>query len=275
MSLFNFTKSMPAKFKFNYIIILLFQMFLMDSVIGQTKFHLPVVTQTKSFEPINFHSAREIVSSEMILYGKFNFTDTICLDKPNWYDTTKLQNYPYGYRLTDAKDTYNSDGFQLIADYNTTVYYNNEAVRMNSMTAFYPVYLVNETTQTKLFFTEGNNVTGIQELKDTVYPKNWYPIEHKKFSFGCGINMGIKLKPGDFLVFLVPKYWGNTQLKMRVKVQIGDNVYHSMPYLGRCNYRQLNMRKNSWIHKMYLSDKDLTIFHYFYGTFPKGYGLKE
>jgi len=249
----------------------IFQLFLICSVQGQLNFQLPVVIQNKTFEPINFHSAREIIGSEMELFGKFKFSDTICLNESNWYDCTKPQNYVYGYLLTNAKDTFNSDGFQLIHDYSTTVYNKSNADEFNNKTAFFPVYLVNETAKTKLFFIEDSRVSGIQELKDTVYPQNWYPIEHKSFSYGCGLYTGIKVHPGEFLVFLVPKYWGASQLKMRVKVQIGENIYHSMPYLGRCNYRQLHMRKKSWIHNVFLSDKTATIFYYFYGNWPKGY----
>jgi hypothetical protein len=258
-------------FKLNFFRIVVFQLFLINSVLGQLNFHLPVVIQNKTFEPINFHSAREINNSEMKLYGKFKFSDTICLNESNWYDSTKPQNYPYGYLLKDAKDTFNSDGFQLFPDYNTTVYYKSKADVFKNKTAFFPVYVVNETAKTKLFFIEDSRVSGIQELKDTVYPENWYPIEHKAFSFGCEFYSGIKVHPAEFLVILVPKYWGDSQLKMRVKVKIGENIYHSMPYLGHCNYRQLRMEKKSWIHNVYLSDKASTIFYYFYGSWPKGY----
>lgn len=138
---------------------------------------------------------------------------------------------------------------------------------------YFPVYVVNETSRTKLFIGKDSYVFGIQEAIDTSkwVSGEWRPIESRGNDF-CGNGyFGLKIHPGEFVMFLVPKYEGSEKQTMRVRLQIGESIYISHSYEGTFNLKQFDVKKESWIYDRLQVDKSSTIQWMFYGATPKGF----
>lgn len=250
---------------FKYILVIsIFLTFALFSLKQSTvlnepnRFQLPIIYQESANEKIKLFTASEISESSMKFYGKYKFVDTMFLNAKYSYDTNWIKD------LTKPTENINTDGFQIFTDYTSTI---NHNTYQEEVKAFFPVYLVNETTRTKLFIGKDSKVFGVQEVLDSE-TSQWVPIEYKGFDF-CGNGyFGMKIHPGEFALLLVPKYSGNEKNLMRVRINIGETIYISQPFVGKYNRSQTSTSKDSWISNI-TRNYPLSNSGQFYGAIPK------
>lgn len=180
----------------------------------------------------------------------------------NWLDSC----YVDLFELWDKLDTLPSDGLQIFADYNTTIV-------NDSLYAGYPIYLVNETSNTKMVFGRINNRI-MQEALDS--NGRWRPIEYRPdfcaWVCGNGYFWGINIRSNEYLLVYLPKYSGNYKTKMRIRVRGFNTEYISNPFDGIMNYSQFYVRKDICMHwYMVLDRREEAINGAFGGTVPLGY----
>lgn len=233
-------------------------------------FMIPTVLQEQTKGPIRLFKVDSLCEAKYWFCGKYKFTDTLKLGKYWNIDTGYSKDFIHDYRRPSVDDTLTNDGFQIFVDYKTTIINNTISGLGNCC---FPVYVVNETSRTKIFNGIGRAVFGIQEAIDTSKIKwgKWRPIESKEFVF-CGVGYyGLKVHPGEFVMFLVPKYEGNEKQFLRIRLQIGEIIYLSQSYEGTFNANQFEMIKNSSTYYLLNHEKVSAIQIRFYGAIPKGY----
>lgn len=234
-------------------------------------FHLPVIVQKHLNDTIEYMKVDFLNGIYFKFAGKYKFTDTLFLDKDFIHgDTSPEADIVRERSRPERKDSLTTDGFQVFPDYKTSIYY-KEPYYSNTF-CYFPVYVVNETSTTKIFFGKDSHVFGIQEAVDvTDYWDNWRPIEARGFDF-CGNGyFGIKVHPGEFVMFLVPKYQGEEKNIMRIRLEIGESLYISGPYVGTFNAKQFEILKTTYIYRCIKDPKNRLPFDLFYGAIPKGY----
>lgn len=232
-------------------------------------FKLPIIVQSQTKDIIEFTKADFLNHSLFRFYGKFKFTDTLYFEKDRKRDTTYRKDFIREYSRPQKNDTLTTDGLQIFVDYRTTMYNKDEYLRKGEY--YFPVYVVNETSRTKIFIGKDSYVFGLQEATDTSQYDEWRPIECRGPDF-CGNGyFGLKIHPGEFVMFLVPKYAGDEKSLMRIRLQIGESIYLSQSFIGTFNRKQFNTKKGTWAYDRLQEDKSSTIQWMFYGATPKGY----
>lgn len=232
-------------------------------------FNLPVIVQAPTKDTIEFKKSDFLNECWFSFYCKHKFTDTLYIDKHLKEDTTYRSDFILNYSRPYNNDTLTTDGFQIFVDYKSTIY--NKEVYLPKGEYYFPVYVVNETSRTKVFIGKDNYVFGLQEASDTKNYDLWRPIESRGFDF-CGNGYyGLKIHPGEFVMFLVPKYAGKEKGLMRIRLLIGESIYLSQSFVGTFNRKQFNIKKDSWAYERLKEDKSLAIQRLFYGSIPKGY----
>lgn len=240
---------------------------------NRQNFRLPVIVEKPTGDTIEYLKADFISEVYFTFAGKSKFTDTLLLDNGFLLrDTTFEKDVIREYSCPAPGDSLATDGFQIFPDYNTSIHYKEEYMPNAFCYCYFPVYVVNETSTTKVFIGKDSHVFGIQEAIDRTDGWNhWHPIEGEGFDF-CGNGyFGLKVHPGEFVMFLVPKYQGEERDLMRIRLEIGESLYISRSYEGTFSVRQFNIPKTLRYHR-YLSDpKNRLPYSSFYGAIPKGY----
>jgi hypothetical protein len=168
------------------------------------------------------------------------------------------------------RDSLVTDGFQIFPEYSTSIHYKHDYYP--NTFCYFPVYVVNETSSTKVFFAKDAHVFGIQEAIDASNLSNqWRPIEAQGPDICGNGSFGIKVHSGEFVMFLVPKYQGEEKNAMRIRLQIGESLYISRFYEGTFNTSQFNIAKSPVFHRYTIDRKAITSYWGFYGAIPKGY----
>ncbi|WP_027001727.1 hypothetical protein [Hugenholtzia roseola] len=235
------------------------------------EFQIPVLIQATTPESFELAKVDSLSQTFFQFYGKHKFTDTLKLSERHKRDTTYLKDFIWEYPKPTKDDTLTTDGFQIFIDYQTNVYDKDEY--FSNGNCYFPVYVVNETSRTKVFVGKDGRAFGIQEARDTSErnSERWRPIESKGFDF-CGNGyFGLKVHPGEFVVFLVSKYSGNEKQLMRIRLQIGESLYISKSYEGTFDKRQFEIKKHNYVYKELQRNKSQTAHFLFYGAVPKGY----
>lgn len=231
-------------------------------------FHLPFIIQTCEKDSIELRNIDSLNETKFIFFGKYCFADTLNISDKYERDSIIKKDLIREDSLFINYNNYSTEGFQIFADYPTTIKFRQ--INLTKSHFYYPVYAVNETPRTKTFVIKDGNVFGIQEAIDTS-ENLWRPIECKEYDF-CGNGyLGIKVKPGEFVMFLVPKYEGHESCKLRLRLRIGENIYISKEFMGSFNYNQFLIKKETAIFRILELGKRSTIQTYFYGAIPKGY----
>jgi len=138
------------------------------------KFKLPVVTNAFA-QPFVFFREDSLSYDASVFLGKFGFTDSIALFKP---DTSFRKDYIGESEIRSHRDTVGYDGFQLFPDYHQTVGYGDYSYTKSN--TWYPVYVVNETNATKAFTAKDSRVFAIQEAAE---PGAGYQSKGKELIF--------------------------------------------------------------------------------------------
>jgi hypothetical protein len=195
-----------------------------QSVVNSRKdFHLPVIVQDPAGDTIEHQKIGCINSVYFRFAGKSKFTDTLLLDKDGFVgDTIAKADILWEQSRPKFRDSLSTDGFQVFPDYNTSIYYKQDYYP--KAFCYFPVYVVNETSSTKVFFEKDDHVFGIQEAVDASdLSDQWRPIEAQGPAFCENGDLGIKVHPGEFVMFLVPKYYGKEKNAMRIRLQVGES----------------------------------------------------
>lgn len=238
-------------------------------------FTLPIVIQEQTKDTVELFKCDALNEVWFEFYGKHKFTDTLKLAEHRKRDTTYRKDFIHEYWRPTENDTLTTDGFQIFPDYKTTIHHKEDYLTRGNY--YFPVYVVNETSRTKVFTAKDSYVFGVQEAIDTSewHLGEWRPIESKGFDFCGNGNWGLKIHPGEFIIFLVPKYDGKEKQLMRIRLQIGESIYLSKSYEGTFNRKQFNIEKKSWMDNSLKVDKASTINGLFYGAKPKGYDYER
>jgi hypothetical protein len=184
--------------------------------------------------------------------GKFKIQDEIDINENTWYsqvlDDLKVEDYSW-----TTNDSLDANGLEIIPDYSQSVYYN---VRDSLSLAYYPVFLANLTSTLKVWTGKDFRVCGIQEAYHHVYHR-WLPVEYSGNEYDmCGSGyMYIVIKPQEFAVILVPKYSGNLNTSIRIRIKNGSTIYVSKPFSGNIERGQFGI-DTSTVHNYYLKKAD-------------------
>lgn len=88
------------------------------------KFHLPVIVQDSSQEKVTLLEIKAVNPVSFPLMGKYRFCDTLKLQNEGPYmDAIKQSDIIHEKGSIGIWDSLNTDGFQIFADYKTSVHY--------------------------------------------------------------------------------------------------------------------------------------------------------
>lgn len=236
--------------------------------VDNTSFTPPIVYQEKTNDTINFFKVEFISTNKALYIGKSGFCDTLKLSIERSSPDTSIHDDRIFDDYYSEIDSFGLDGLEILPDYESTVskiYYTKHG------NYYYPVYIVNQTPNTKLFIGKTSNVFAIQEAQDD--KGYWRPIEGRGFDF-CGLGYwGLKLFPNEFITVLFPKYEGDYKTNIRVRIENEDIIYVSKPFEGTIDKRQFILYKENWrggdrYYKWLIEDEAKTIQNTFYGSVP-------
>lgn len=215
-----------------------------------------------SIKPFAIDSIREVYPA---FVGKFKFTSELNFgDELHKRDTSFLKDIIVEYYDLKFKerDSITTDGFQIFADYNTSIKFAGDDYWEQGV--YYPVYVVNETNRPKLFIAKDSHVFAVQETRDTAVFKSWRAIESRGFDF-CGNGyFGLKVHPGEFIMFLAHKYAGPDTAQMRIRVEVGEHIYISRPFIGSLNFQQFRAGEGTSNSHNYIN-----VYYQYHGALPK------
>lgn len=233
------------------------------------RFKLPLLIQRGNIDTVKAFQVTGVTEVSPELIGKFKFGDTINLLKPQQENLSEKE---YLWEVQNAwdSDALSSDGLQIIPDYNTSVLYSGYELFKLTNHLYFPVYVVNETYEPKIFFGKDNHGYAIQEAIDTSDYSLWHPIESTSYEFCGNGRFRKKLNPGEFLVFLMPKYVGSDTTSLRIRFKIGESIFISKAFSGLISPKQFDIDKKDWLYDRLKETKGGAAGYLFYGGRPKG-----
>ncbi len=229
------------------------------------KFEIPTIIQTENIDSVTYFVNRSLSETRGEFISKYKFSESITISEKQ--DTSLLQDFIWEY-FRPYDDSLATDGFQLKTDYKTTFAHRS---CWGDFGHYFPVFVVNETNETKLFLGKVGSMFAIQEALDS--SRQWRPIESNAFEFCGNAYWGLKVHPKEFVLFVMPKYSGDFETLLRVRLKIGDNIYVSQPYKGTINPNQFYLKRND--RKQIKNDPVRSIKYEFYGAIPKECDMGE
>jgi hypothetical protein len=199
---------------------------------------------------------------------KFKFQEEIDIN-PEKRDTTVYKDFIDKYSRRGLTDSLGINGLELIVDYDNSVKYNRYYQYDSSLYDHYPVYFVNSTQTDKVFYGKDSYVFGIQEAVDNIKYGEWRPIEGRGFDFCGNGRWGLIVHPQEFILVLMRKYEGDYETKMRVRFEVGENIFVSRPFKGRINEHQFSIQDSSYLEKRLQETNGKAATWLFYGAVPK------
>lgn len=156
---------------------------------------------------------------------------------------------------------FDTDSFKIKADYSQDILFDWFATEPYN--SYYPVFIQNESSKTKILIGKDDRIFAIQEAKDE--KGIWRPIESRGTDF-CGVGYwGLKIQAREFGVFLLSKYKGDFVTDIRARVKVGKNIYTSNSFIGNINRKQFLLKKFDTDTKKN-SENDINQF--FFGSIP-------
>ena len=179
--------------------------------------------------------------------GKYKFQDQIDIN-PEIDDTSYYNDFIWDYSRVRIDDSLDVNGFDLIVDYNTTIYYNKYyGIYSSTVFAHYPVYFVNSSKTDKIFLGKDSYVFGVQEARLKYKYSEFNPIEVRGFDFCGNGTWGLKVEPNEFVLVLMSKYDGDYETALRARFKMGECIYVSKPFLGKIDTNQFHLPDSSYI----------------------------
>ncbi len=186
--------------------------------------------------------------------GKFKFDELIDIN-PSKSNSKLNGDFIFEKKFLDLTDSIDANGFELEVDYHKEIPYNRYFEIDPVYYTHYPVYFINSTKSDKLFLGKDSWAYGIQEASTKKGGWRWQAIEHKGFDFCGNGKWGIVVHPNEFVLVLVKKYKGDFETSLRVRFQVGQNIYVSLPFEGKINKKQFDVPDSSYIGKI-INDND-------------------
>lgn len=204
-------------------------------------FKVPVVTQLRPASPSAYVRADSISAVFPTMVGRFGFSDSITLEKPDKLSANEFSEGGYpAYRRWRDTDTLGTDGLELAVDYQKNISRKWVLTYRDSIgfpaRITYPVYLFNATPRGKMLYGKDSRVFAIQEAKDR--HGYWRPIEREGPDFCGNGSWAMQIGPRQMVVFLLHKYQGSFSTMLRVRFQNNESRYVSAPYPGTIDESQ-------------------------------------
>jgi len=204
-----------------------------------------------------------------VFAGKFKFLDKIDVNPEN-RDTALYKDFMTDFSPIRFNDSLDVNGFELVVDYEQSVKYNEYYRYGSGLYDYYPVYFVNSTKTDKIFLGKDSYVFGIQEAldKEGEYAQ-WRPIEGRGFDFCGNGRWKLIVHPQEFVLILMRKYKGDYETEMRVRFQVGENIFVSRPFKGRINEKQFSIHDSSYVARVLRETDGQAWAWLFYGAPPR------
>ena len=236
-------------------------------------FKAPQIINTQfndSIESIPYQ-AKSITEVFPTFVGKFKFQEEIDIN-PAKRDTTIYKDFFNEYTRRGLRDSLDVNGLELVVDYDNSVKYNKYGD--TSLYDNYSVYFVNSTNTDKVFYGKDSHVFGIQEAIDNSKYGEWRPIEGRGFDFCGNGHWGLIVHPQEFVLVLMRKYEGDYETKLRVRFEVGNNIFVSRPFKGRINENQFTIQDSSNLEQILQETDGKAATWLFYGAVPKEWVVK-
>jgi hypothetical protein len=236
-----------------------------QKIFSDERFTLPLIVQNIDADTIKAYKDGIMTESFPQLIGKFKFGDTIDFSKLGQQRISE-KDYLWEVQNANDSDSLSSDGLQIVPDYKTSVAYSRFEPTKH---LYFPVYVVNETYEPRVFFGKDSHGFAIQEAIDTSDYSSWHPIESTGLDFCGNGRFRKKLNPKEFLIFLLPKYSGSDTTSLRIRFKIGESIFISKAFTGNINRKQFEIKDN-WVLRELKETKGAAATWLFYGGNPKG-----
>lgn len=241
-----------------------------EQVINDYAFKVPHLINDTISNTCNLIQATSIGDSWPQFLRKDRIIDTI--DLTSQMDTSFRRDFLYE-NYYNALDSLSMDGLELYIDYSSSVPILDHEFSAN-YSCYYPVYIVNQTKNTKILMAKDSYVYAIQEAQDG--EGRWRPIEHCCFDFCGNGKWAVMIHPNEFITILFKKYEGKYHTKMRVRLENRDVIYVSKAFDGIVNTPQFyfDTSRGNFI-KSHLKQSPESLQSFFYGSIPFEYADKE
>jgi len=233
-------------------------------------FNTPQIINSQFDDSIKSTLFHAISISEVFpaFIGKFKFQDIIDIN-PVKRDTIIYKDFVDGYSRIRLNDSLDVNGFELIADYENSVKYNRYYEYDSTLYNYYPVYFVNSTNTDKVFYGKDSYVFGIQEALVKEKYGEWRPIEGRGFDFCGNGRWGLIVHPQEFVLVLMRKYDGDYETEIRVRFEVGENIFVSRPFKGKINKSQFSIQDSSYLERRLKETDGKAATWLFYGAITK------
>ena len=234
------------------------------------EFNAPQIINTQFPDSIKSipYQAKFVSDVFPLFIGKFKFNEKIDIN-PEKKDKTIYKDFIEGYSQMRVNDSLDINGFELIVDYDNSVKYNMYYQFDSTLYDYFPVYFVNSTKTNKVFYGKDDYVFGIQEAVEKNKYSEWRPIEGRGFDFCGNGRWGLIVHPQEFILVLMRKYEGDYETEMRVRFEVGENIFVSRPFKGKINHMQFSLKDSSYFERRLQETNGKAATWLFYGAIPK------
>jgi hypothetical protein len=114
----------------------------------------------------------------------------------------------------------------------------NKYTDTDTITLFlgYPLYIINKNFLTRFTVTKGDGYGIIIEAKN--FGGKWQPISYLSHAFSWPLSYDYILNPRDYLIAILPKYSGDYQTDIRIKLRTQCGDFYSNSIIGMISTKQ-------------------------------------
>jgi hypothetical protein len=139
-----------------------------------------------------------------VFLGKFKWCDTLRVKEDILAYQSFREEREFEFLWKGMDEKFKTDGFELVPDYHSTIFYSNvpmDGYSNEENWTYYPVYLVNTTTECRYFILRKNHVFAFQEAANPYagLHNEFSPIEYNSEDYAETGKSAIKVKPGEFI----------------------------------------------------------------------------
>lgn len=216
----------------------------------KSEFHIPKVENSTSFDSceVNVDEIRYLNGHQALILGKYNFqTSRIDLKRQDYQQSPFIElskNKDFLFEDYGDRREIDANGFELIVDYDQTVFYNPLPKGCRAFEKYFPVFLVNSTNSPKIFNGKDSHVYAIQEAY-YCEKYDWKPLEYIVPAMCGNGRWSLIVNPHEFVLILMRKYSGEELGEMRLRIKSAESIYVSASYQGRFNFDQYKIHEMS------------------------------